>query len=79
MPGIQSVFKTLHPLHANHGVLQRVVERMAEMQRPGHVRRRDDDRVRFTIRVRLGMEVTTFLPRLIDAGLGFLVVETIGE
>ena len=38
--------EALHPLHADEDVLQRVVERVAQVQRPGHVRRRDDDRIR---------------------------------
>ena len=36
----------LHPLAANENVLQRVVERVPEVQRAGDVRRRNDDRER---------------------------------
>ena len=35
----------LHPLHANEDVLQRVVERVAEVEGAGDVRRRNDDAV----------------------------------
>ena len=38
--------EALHPPPADQDVLQRVVERMAQVQSPGHVRRRDDDRER---------------------------------
>ena len=36
----------LHPPPADQHVLQRVVQRVPHVQGPGHVRRRDDDRVR---------------------------------
>ena len=39
-----------HALEAGEDVLQRVVERMAHMQRAGDVRRRDDDRERLRAR-----------------------------
>ncbi len=32
-----------HALEADHDILQRVVERVPHVQRPGHIRRRDDD------------------------------------
>ena len=37
--------EALHPLEADQDVLQRVVQRVAQMQRAGDVRRRDDDRI----------------------------------
>ncbi len=38
--------EALHPFLADEDVLERVVQSVAEVQRAGHVRRRDDDRVR---------------------------------
>ncbi len=42
-------FIALHALRANHDVLQRVVQSVAEVQRTGHVGRRDHDRERLSI------------------------------
>ncbi len=36
--------EALHPLHANQDVLQRVVQGVAQVQRAGHVGRRNHDR-----------------------------------
>ena len=52
VPGIQRVVEALHPLQADEDVLQRVVQRMAQVQRAGDVGRRDDDRVRLACRGR---------------------------
>jgi hypothetical protein len=41
----------LHPLHADQDVLQRIVQRVAQMQRPGDVRRRDHDAKRLAVRL----------------------------
>ena len=41
VPGSQSVLKPVHALPADQDVLQRVVERVAHVQRAGDVRRRD--------------------------------------
>ena len=38
--------EALHPFLADEDVLQRVVQGVAEVQGAGHVRRRDDDRIR---------------------------------
>lgn len=43
-----------HPLEADHDVLQRVVERVAHVQRTGHVRWRNDDREGFRARLGVG-------------------------
>ena len=42
-PGQPQRRRPAHALEADQDVLKRVVERMADVQRPGHVRRRDDD------------------------------------
>ena len=44
VPGSHSTSLAAHALEADQDVLQRVVERMADVQRAGDVRRRDDDR-----------------------------------
>ena len=55
----------LHPVKPDEHVLQRVVERMPEMQRRGHVRWRDDDRVVLrTIGCGLGMKHAGVSPLL---------------
>ena len=41
--GLPQHVAAAHALEADEHVLQRVVERVAHMQRAGHVRRRDDD------------------------------------
>ena len=56
--------KSLHPLHPNQNVLQRIVERVAKMQRTGNVGGRDDDRVRLARRIGGGVEVPAILPHL---------------
>jgi hypothetical protein len=56
---------TLHPPPADEHVLQRVVERVAHVQGAGHVRRRDDDREGFAIRVRVAVEVAALLPEFV--------------
>ena len=38
--------EALHPFHADQDVLQRVVQRMPQVQGPGHIGRRNHDRVR---------------------------------
>ena len=59
--------EALHPLLADEDVLQRVVQGMAQVQRPGDVGRRDDDRVRWFCRVRLAMEETFGFPEFVPA------------
>ena len=62
--------EALHPLHADEDVLQRVVERVAEVQRAGHVRRRDDDRERRPRVVGLGVEIAALFPERDTTWLG---------
>jgi hypothetical protein len=52
----------VHPLVADQDVLQRVVERVAQMKRAGDVRRRDDDAVGLLRRGRVGVEVAPLFP-----------------
>ena len=55
----------LHPLRANENVLQRVVERVPHVQRPGDIRRRNDDAVRLRPLwiVGLGVRVACAYPK----------------
>ena len=57
----------LHAAPADEDVLQRVVERVAQVQRVGHVGRRNDDRERLARRVGLGVEEAPLLPCLVEA------------
>ena len=66
----------LHPLHANEDILQRVVQSVAQVQRAGHVRRRDDDAIRFLVRVDLRVEVASRFPHRIEFSLAFLEGKT---
>jgi hypothetical protein len=56
----------LHPGPADDGVLDRVVERVADVQGPGDVRRRDDDGERLAVVVGLGVEQPGRAPVLVD-------------
>ena len=69
--------EALHALHPNQDVLQRVVERVAQVQSAGHVGRRDHNRVRRATRIGLGMKMPRLLPLLIDPLLGLSMIETI--
>ena len=64
----------LHAPPADEHVLQRVVECVAHMKGAGHVRRRDDDRVRLAVGVGRTVEVAAFFPERKPLGLGFLGV-----
>ena len=59
-----------HPLEPRQHILQRIVERMAHMQRARHIRRRDHDGKRLRLRVLLERRARTesfrLLPRLED-------------
>ena len=59
-----------HPGPARQRVHHRLLERVAQVQVAGHVRRRDDDRVRRLVARRVGGEVAALLPppvqRLLD-------------
>ena len=65
-----------HALEADEDVLQRVVERVAHVQRAGDVGRRDDDGERFGVvrRARAGAEGVRLLPDLGDPRLDRLCV-----
>jgi len=69
----------LHPSAPYEDVLEGVVESVAEVQRPGHVRRRDHDREDLPSPLRLGMPVATGVPKGVAAGLGGGMVEVLGE
>jgi hypothetical protein len=58
-----------HALEAAENVLQRVVERVAHMQRARHVGRRDDDAIRFRLGALrpAGPERAGLLPGLVNA------------
>ena len=56
--------ESLHPLHSNQYILQRVVERVTKMQCTSDVGWRDDNRVRLTRRIWRGVKVTAILPPL---------------
>ena len=68
----------LHPAPPDQRVDQRVIERMTDMQRPGNVRRRDDDGERRCRRFGVGPEVASFYPRLVPAGLNLAWVVLCG-
>src|SRR5262249_19227068 len=57
----------------------RVVERMAQVERPGDVGRRDDDGVGRLGAGRVGMEVPLLEPKRVPAVLGVLGVILLGE
>jgi len=65
----------LHPVIAGQDVLQRVVQRMADMQTARHVRRRNDDRIGFGGAVGAGREQAALFPLGVKAGLGGLGFE----
>ena len=56
----------LHALGADQDILQGLVERMAHVQLTGHVRGRNDDRIRLFIRVDLGMEKAGVIPEAVQ-------------
>ena len=60
----------LHPPPADQDVLDRVVQRMAQVQRPGDVRRRDDDGVGRLPARRVGVEVAPPDPERRTSGPG---------
>ena len=59
----------LHPLEANEDVLQRVVQRVPQVQGPGNVRWRNDNRVRLARGIGLAMKISPFLPKRIPPPL----------
>ena len=56
-----------HPLPAHDDVLQRVHERVADVQTPGDVRRRDDDGEFRPLRIIDRSEILAALPEVVDA------------
>ena len=68
-----------HPLEPGQGVLQRVVQRMADMQPPGHVRRRDYDAERFRIRPAPGGKGAGFQPLGINPLFDIAGIESLFE
>jgi hypothetical protein len=71
--------EALHPLHADEDVLQRVIERVAKMQRAGYVWRWNDNAKRRARIVRVGMEVAALLPKGIPLLLRGGVIVLRGE
>ena len=69
----------LHPPPADQDVLQRVIERVAQVQCTGDVRRRDHDAVGRPLAGRIGVEIALLDPELIEAVLGVLGVVLLGE
>ena len=64
-----------HAVIAGQHVLQRVVQRVADVQRARHVRRRNDDRIGFGGPVSLGGEGAALFPLGVEAWLGGAGVE----
>ena len=60
---------TLHPPAADQQVDQRVLERVPDVQAAGDVRRRDDDRERRLVALRVGLEVAALDPPPVQPGL----------
>ena len=84
MPGIQSALKPCIRLPADEDVLQRVVERVAQVQRAGHVRRRDDDRERalgisLALGIGLAVEIAALFPERVPPLLRGGVVVLLGK
>jgi hypothetical protein len=53
---------TLHSPPADQYILECVIECVPHVERAGHIRRRDDDGVRFARGVRIAMEIAAFFP-----------------
>ena len=65
----------LHAAPANQDVLKRIVQRVTDVQRTGHVRRRNDDAIGRAGVLRRGLEVAAADPLLVPAvfdGFGFV-------
>ncbi len=61
--------EALHPLAAGEGVHQRDLEGVAQVEGAGDVGRWDDDGVRRLLTLRVGFEVTTLYPALVQLPL----------
>ena len=59
----------LHAAPTDQNILQRLVESMTHMQLTGNVRRRDHDRVRLFLRIRLGVKIISLCPEFVDSVL----------
>ena len=62
--------ETLHPSHPDQNILQRIVQRMPQMQSARHIRRRDNDREWLFGPVGLAMKISFFFPIGIPLFLG---------
>jgi len=72
--------KPLHPVPAHQNILQRVVKRMAHVQRAGDIRRRDHHReMLIPLCVCAGLERAFGLPIGVDAAFGLSGVEGLFE
>ena len=71
--------EALHPPPSDEDVLERVIERMAEVQCTGDVGRRDHDAIGRPIARRVGVEVAPAQPQLVIATLGVLGIVLLGE
>ena len=76
----------LHPSPASQQVLHSPVERMPHVQRPGHVRQRNHDRVRLLrmsrislLSRRIRVEIAALLPKRKPLGLSFFRIVLLGE
>ena len=68
-----------HALEARERVLQRVVQRVADMQPAGDVRRRDDDGKRFGVRASARTEGAGAFPLRINPGFDLAGIESLVE
>ena len=69
----------VHPLVADQDVLERVVERVPQVERPRDVGRRDDDAVGLLRRVRLGVEVAALFPDAVPVRLDAGRIVAVGD
>ncbi len=71
--------EALHAFPADENILQRIVERVPQMQRAGHIGRRNDDRVGLFRRVGVTIEITLVEPALINLRFVLGVVVLLGK
>src|SRR2546422_1191426 len=71
--------EAVHALHAHEHVLQRHVERVTPVERPGHVRRWHHDRERLALRVGIGAEVAALSPEWVPALLDRRGIVSVGD
>src|SRR6185437_1362950 len=70
--GLKQHVEALHPARADDRVGERELERVAEMEVAGHVRRRVRDRRALAARIRVGRVAALLLPRPLPAFLAAL-------